>query len=90
MGHNKLRRIFKPTEEEREDDIKRYLRIHDELKTERGCSTCANCATVRRIPGVATGEECECKAGLECDTVFFTVKNCPVWEEMVYVIGGHA
>lgn len=76
-----LRRIFLPTEEEKQEDLNRYKKIHDELKVKKGCSTCKHCIHVIDLPGFVTGEECECDAGLECDTVLFSVENCPRWEE---------
>lgn len=80
MG-NKLRRIFFPTPEERAEDLKYYMEIHKELAKKKGCSTCENCKHVISYPGFVTGEECECIAGLECDTVLFSVENCPKWIE---------
>ena len=53
--------------------------LYNEQKLEMGCSTCENCKHVRDYPGFITGEECICAAGLKCDTVCFTVKNCPKW-----------
>ncbi len=76
---NKLRRIFNPTKEEQEEDRQKYKKLHYELAKEKGCSTCLHCIHVRNYPGFVTGEECECSAGLECDTVLFLVKNCPEW-----------
>ena len=52
---------------------------YEELKADKGCSTCKHCRHVRNYPGFVTGEECECNAGLECDTVLFRVKNCLKW-----------
>ena len=78
---NKLRRIFCPTEEERKEDARKLKLLHDELAVKKGCSTCKHCIHVRDLPGVMTGEECECDAGLECDTVLFSVENCPRWED---------
>ena len=53
--------------------------LYNEQKLERGCSTCECCKHVRNYPGFVTGEESICMAGLKCDTVNFTVKNCPKW-----------
>ena len=78
MKHN-LRRIFNPTKEEQEEDRKRYKEMHYSLAKLRGCSTCKHCIHVRDYPGFVTEEECECSAGLECDTVLFSIKNCPEW-----------
>ena len=78
---NKLRRIFNPTKEEQEEDRQKYKKIHYELVKKKGCSTCKHCVHVRNYPGFVTAEECECSAGLECDTVLFSVINCPEWIE---------
>lgn len=83
---NKLRRIFNLTTEESIEDLEHLLKIHNELAPERGCSTCDYCKHVRRYPDYVTGEECECQAGLECDTVLFKVKNCPSWKDDGYLI----
>lgn len=56
-------------------------RLHDEQKNEKGCSTCKNCEHIYNYPAYVTVEECICKVGLECDTVCFSVKNCPKWVE---------
>ena len=53
--------------------------LYNKQKIYKGCSTCKHCVHVRNYPGFVTGEECECDAGLKCDTVFFSVKNCPKW-----------
>lgn len=85
---NKLRRIFCPTPEEQKEDFERLKKIHNELAKEKGCSTCKYCVHVRYYPSFVTGEECECTAGLKCDTVLFSVSNCPKWEENKKFIGG--
>lgn len=82
---NKLRMLFDPTPEEKAALNARMKKIFDEAARSRGCSTCANCKHVIDYPGFVTGEENECTAGLECDTVYFTVKNCPKYEEKEYV-----
>ena len=33
-------------------------------------------------------EECECDAELECDTVCYSIENCPKWEESVCEVYG--
>lgn len=53
--------------------------LYNEQKADKGCSTCKNCKHVRDYPGFVTGEECDCEAGLACDTVLFSLKNCPKW-----------
>lgn len=80
MG-NKLRRIFNPTPEEQAEDLAKFKKLHKEQAKERGCSTCKNIKHVVDYPGFVTGEENECTVGLECDTVLFSVKNCPLWED---------
>lgn len=76
---SKLRRIFAPTPEEQAEDQERYMKLHRELAKKKGCSTCGNIRHVISYPGFVMGEENECTAGLECDTVLFTVENCPRW-----------
>lgn len=80
MG-NKLQRIFNPTPEEEAEDLKQYRALHEELAKKKGCSTCGNKKHVIDYPGFVTGEENECTAGLKCDTVLFTVTNCPRWRD---------
>lgn len=60
----------------------RMKKIFDKAAKSRGCSTCTNIRHVVDYPGFVTGEENECTVGLECDTVFFSVKNCPQYKEM--------
>ena len=55
------------------------LKLYNELKDKRGCSTCAHCKHVNDYPAFVIAEECVCMAGLECDTVLFTVKDCKEW-----------
>lgn len=78
---NKLRSMFDPTPEEKAELYKRLKEIHDEAAKNKGCSTCKNIRHVIDYPGFVTGEENECTAGLECDTVLFRVNNCPLYEE---------
>lgn len=80
MG-NELRRIFAPTPEEQEEDLKSFEAIFEEQTKRKGCTTCSHCHHVISYPGFVTGEECECDAGHECDTVLGTVRNCPSWEK---------
>jgi len=54
-------------------------KAYDSIKGDKGCGSCNHCVHVRDYPGFVTGEECDCLAGLECDTVLFSVKNCPRW-----------
>lgn len=80
MG-NKIRRIFCPTLEEKKEDWEKLKNIYNEQIKDHGCSTCIHCIHIINYPGFVTGEENECNAGLECDTVLFSVKNCPKWEK---------
>lgn len=50
----------------------------------RTCIACKNCKHMYRYPGFVDAEEYECTAGLECDTWFDTVKNCPKYEVLPY------
>ncbi len=51
--------------------------LYNEQKGIKGCSTCKHCEHIHNYPGYVSAEESICRAGLECDTVCFTVKNCP-------------
>lgn len=82
---NKLRSMFNPTPEEAEALNKRLKKIFDEAAKSRGCATCQNLQHVVDYPGFVTGEENECTVGLQCDTVYFTVNNCPQYKEKEYV-----
>ena len=73
-NHNQLRCMF--CDDYAQADIMRW---YNQLKDEHGCSTCAHCEHICDYPAYVTGEECVCKAGLECDTVLFSVKNCEKW-----------
>ena len=53
--------------------------LYDKQKGDRGCSTCKYCKQVFNYSDYVTAEESICVAGLECDTILFTVKNCPKW-----------
>lgn len=75
---NKLREIFFDESGKMEAFLKK---CHEEQKVKKGCSTCKNIRHVIDYPGFVMGEENECTAGLECDTVLFSIKNCPKWEE---------
>lgn len=72
-------RTFNPTFEEQKEYEERYLRLYKEIADKRECSTCANCIQVDSYPGFVIAEECKCRVGLECDTVYFTIRNCPGW-----------
>lgn len=76
-----FRKVFCPTKEERLESALNFLKIHKECARDKGCATCTHCHRVINLPGFVTGEEYECDVGLECDTVFFSVKNCPKWDE---------
>lgn len=72
---------FRPTEEQRKKLKEFYNQIFEEQVKEKGCSTCKHCRHIKDYPGYVIAEENECVAGLECDTVLFSVKNCPKWEK---------
>lgn len=72
---NKLRCLLGCDKYENEIEMKLYKKY----APDKGCNTCNHCVHVRDYPGFVTGEECDCLAGLECDTVLFSVKNCPKW-----------
>ena len=78
---NKFRRIFNPTPEEFAEDMKKYKKLHYKLAKDKECSTCKNIKHIISYPGFVTAEECECTVGLKCDTVLFSIKNCPKWED---------
>ena len=80
---NKLKRIFNPTPQEKTEDIEKYKKIAKELEKKKGCSTCGNIRRVHHYPGFVIAEECECDVGLECDTVLFSVENCPYWTRAI-------
>lgn len=71
---NKLKCIFCEAYDE-----ELFLQLYNEQKADKGCSTCKNRKHIHHYPAYVTAEECECAAGLKCDTVLFTVKNCPKW-----------
>lgn len=72
---NKLKCLFNCKEYVAEE----VKELYDKQKVNKGCSTCKYCAHDHNYPGFITGEECVCNAGLKCDTVLFSVKNCPKW-----------
>lgn len=76
-----FRKTFFPTKEETEKQKEFIRKIHNENKVKRGCTTCSNCIHVVSYPGFVTGEKCECKVGLKCDTVLDSVKNCKKYIE---------
>lgn len=51
---------------------------------DRTCIACKNCKQMYHYPGFVDAEEYECTAGLECDTWFGKVKNCPKYEVLPY------
>jgi len=81
---NKLKRIFCPTPEELQEDIKRYQQLHDELKLQKGCITCKHYVHIQYLPGFVTGEEYKCDIGLNCDDALHFIINCDSWEEEVF------
>ena len=54
-------------------------KLYNEQKADKGCSTCKHCKHMYHYPNYIIAEDCICKVGLECDTVCFSVKNCPKW-----------
>ena len=82
--NNKLRRIFAPTPEELQEDIKKYQQLYDELKLQKDCVTCKHYIHVQDLPGFVTGEEYECDIGLNCDAVLHSIINCDSWEEEIF------
>ena len=77
---NKLRRLFNPTPEERAEDNARMKKVFEESAKKRGCSTCMHCVDDENLPyypNFVTVERCKCLIGLKCDTVMFTISNCP-------------
>lgn len=75
---NKLRELLYDESGQMAEFIRK---CHEEQKVKKGCSTCKNIRHVIDYPGFVTGEENECTAGLTCDTVLFSVTDCPKWEE---------
>lgn len=73
---NKLKCLFNCN-----DYVKEEIKeLYDKKKADKGCSTCKHCKYVLHIyPAYVTAEESKCDAGLKCDTVLFSVKNCPKW-----------
>ena len=57
---------------------------HMQMSVLKSCSTCRNCMEMYRYPGFVTAEECECTEGLECDTYFDKVRDCPKYEYRSY------
>lgn len=78
MG-NRLRRIFNPSPEVFAEDLKTIKAIHKEVAKEHDCSTCKHIKHINDYPGYYTGEEYECAVGLTCNTILYSVKNCPNW-----------
>lgn len=51
---------------------------------QKGCLTCRNCKEMYRYPGFVTYEPCICIEGLECDTYFGKIENCPKYVDRPY------
>lgn len=68
--------------------IEQSKELYDKQKAYKGCSTCKHCIHVSNYPGYVIGEGYDCEAGLECDTVLFSVKNCPAWVGRMEEING--
>lgn len=76
-----FQKAFNQTATQMEAAKEKYELMFAKLAKEQGCSTCKHCKpTGRYYPNYVTAEHNYCDAGLECDTVLFTVKNCPKWE----------
>lgn len=83
MG-NKLRSIFCPSYEERVKQRARIQELFNEAAKNKGCATCKKCVedkSIGYLPNFVTAERNKCLEGLRCDTVLFSVKNCPRYEE---------
>lgn len=78
---NKLWEMFFPSPERIAKMRAIAKEIHDTEKVKKGCVTCSHCHHIYNYPGFVTAEECECDVGLECDTVLYSIENCPKWEE---------
>lgn len=76
-----FRRVFQPTEEEKKQDELQFQKLWNEAKKKRNCVTCANCIHVRKYPDYVTGEEWDCTAGLKCDTILDSIRNCEKYKE---------
>lgn len=80
---NSFRRAFFPTEKEKEEKWKSYQKLCRDLAKEKGCSTCKfriKKPNQPKLPDYILNEENMCIRGLECDTVVFSVKNCPLYK----------
>ena len=73
--------IFPLTLEEQEKSRKNIEKLYNTMAQDKECSTCSHCIHVRAYPDFVMGEECECEVGLQCDTVLFSIKNCPSYEK---------
>ena len=61
-----------------------FIQWYMRKSLDKGCITCKKCKEMYRYPGFVSAEECECIDGLECDTYFDRVKNCPNYEFRKY------
>ena len=76
-----FQKTFKPTAAQMQADKENYELTFAKLAKEQGCSTCRHCKPNGfDYPNQVTYERNYCDTGLECDTVLFSVKNCPKWE----------
>ncbi len=78
---NKLRRIFNPTVDEQTEDLKFNYDVHKKLTKDRGCATCKHLKHVKEYPAFVMAEGCVCNAGRTCDSVLYSIKDCPKWED---------
>lgn len=81
MSRSMFDQVFRPTQGEIEARNNLIKRLYEEEVVKKGCLACTHCHHVRRYPDYVTGEEYDCEAGLECDTILDTVKDCPSWEK---------
>lgn len=75
---------FKPTPEEKAEREAKMQKIFKKAARDKGCSTCKHCVENKDLtyyPSFCTVERSKCLQGLKCDTVLFSVKNCPRYEE---------
>lgn len=75
-----FQKTFKQTSAQKEVAMENYKSMFAKLAKEKGCSTCKHCKPNGfDYPDWVTYERNYCDAGLECDTVLYTVKNCDKW-----------
>lgn len=60
------------------------LMVYMNMAQDRSCRTCRNCKEMYRYPDYVDAEECICTKGLECDTWFDRVKDCPQYDYRLF------